>query len=358
MAKKTKLVTDHLHWTPQDLFSDIRNDLVAAFGEFVGIVTFLLIGLGGIQASATSNAASAAAAAAQINSASSAGVTGSAAINTVASLEQLVFISVSMGLSLLFSAWIFYRATGAAFNPNVSFALLLVGVISPTRFLLYMFSQFVGSIVACALLEALLPGKLVVTPSLGAGTNSAQGLFIECFATCGLILSVLFLAVEKHRATYLAPLGIGLTLFAGHMFATVYTGAAMNTARAFGPSVITGFGTDHWIYWLGPTLGSILAVVIYTLMKRFKYWKLNEGQDTDESWKSPALFVEENVEQPTGRKPSIISRISPSFGQVMAEAENEKNGPNQNETNTVSTSVTRGNQSSSNTDRFQGPDMV
>lgn len=74
-----------------------------------------------------------------------------------------------MGLSLLFSAWIFYRATGAAFNPsvllnspsfrtyeytltsipfhrNVSFALLLIGVISPTRFILYAFSQFLGSI--------------------------------------------------------------------------------------------------------------------------------------------------------------------------------------------------------------------
>ncbi|CAH7682489.1 aquaporin-like protein [Phakopsora pachyrhizi] len=343
MAKKTKLVPDHLHWTPKDLFADIRNDLVAAFGEFVKIITFLLISLGGIQASATSNAASAAAAAAQNNPTSSAGVTGSAVINTVASSEQLVFISVSMGLSLLFSAWIFYQATGAAFNllEYVSFALLLVGVISPTRFLLYMFSQFVGSIMVCAFLEALLPSKLEVTPSLGAGTNSAQGLFIKCFATCGLILSVLFLV------------------------ATVYTRAAMNSTRAFGPSVITGFGTDHWIYFnyqssnrLGPTLGSILAVAIYTLMKRFKYWKLNEGQDTDESWKLPALFVEENVEQLTGRKPSIISRVSPSFGQVMAEAKNEKNGPNQNKTNMVSTSVTRGNQSFSNTNRFQCPDMV
>lgn len=71
---------------------------------------------------------------------------------------------------------------------------------------------------ACGLLQALLPGPLAVTPALGAGTNHAQGLFIECFVTCALVLSVLFLAVEKHRATYLAPIGIGITLFAGHMF--------------------------------------------------------------------------------------------------------------------------------------------
>lgn len=326
--RKTRMNLSHFTWRPRDLVADIQNDLVASFGEFIGTVTFMMVGLGGIQAAGTSNLASLRLAASQTTA--SAGTTGSSAINTVASIEQLTYISVSMGLSLLFSAWIFYRATGAAFNPNVSFALLLIGVISPTRFILYASAQFVGSIVACGLLAALLPGPLAVTPALGAGTNPGQGLFIECFATCALILSVLFLAVEKHRATFLAPLGIGITLFAGHMFATVYTGAAMNTARAFGPAVITGFGTDHWVYWVGPTLGSFLAVVIYAIMKRFKYWKLNEGQDTDESSKSPALFFQEEPERTQHSKadetraPSM--RVLPSIGQTLdGRDQHEKN---------------------------------
>ncbi|KAH9821858.1 aquaporin-like protein [Melampsora americana] len=320
--RKTRMNLSLLTWRPRDLFADIQNDLVASFGEFIGTVTFMMIGLGGIQAAGTSNLASLRLAASQTTA--SAGTTGSSAINTVASIEQLTYISVSMGLSLLFSAWIFYRATGAAFNPNVSFALLLIGVISPTRFILYASAQFVGSIVACGLLAALLPGPLAVTPALGAGTNPGQGLFIECFATCALILSVLFLAVEKHRATFLAPLGIGITLFAGHMFATVYTGASMNTARAFGPAVITGFGTDHWV---GPTLGAFLAVAIYAIMKRFKYWKLNEGQDTDESSKSPALFFHEEPEM-TSQKPSDSRapsmRVFPSIGQTLSEVQDHR----------------------------------
>ncbi|KAH9821859.1 aquaporin-like protein [Melampsora americana] len=279
------------------------NDLVSATGEFFGTCIFLLVGLGGIQAAATSNLYSLAQAEMKTNNTASDGTTGASAINTVASLEQLTYISASMGLGLLFSAWIFYRATGAAFNPNVSFALLLIGVVSPTRFILYAIAQFVGAIVASALLAGLLPGPLAVTPALGAGTNLAQGVFIECFTTCALILSVLFLAVEKHRATFLAPVGIGITLFAGHLFATVYTGASMNTARAFGPAVITGFGSDHWV---GPTLGSFLAVAIYAIMKRFKYWKLSEGQDTDESKK---------------RGPS--ARIIPSISQTL---QHEKDG--------------------------------
>ncbi|KNZ48493.1 hypothetical protein VP01_562g5 [Puccinia sorghi] len=198
--------------------------------------------------------------------------------SSVPNLNLLMYVATSMGLSLLFSCWIFFRATGAAFNP-------------PLRFVLYTISQLLASIAACAVLQALLPGPLVVSTTLGAGTTAAQGLFIEVFITCALVLSVLFLAVEKHKATFLAPVGIGITLFAGHLFALVYTGAGMNTARSFGPAVVAGFSSEHWIYWIGPTLGSLLAVAIYAFMKLFKYWKLSEGQDTDIPSKSPELFT-------------------------------------------------------------------
>ncbi|KAH9821860.1 aquaporin-like protein [Melampsora americana] len=298
---QTRLDWPLLDWRPSQAFDDIENDIISASGEFFGTFIFLLVGLGGIQAAATSNQYTLARAATKDTA--SAGTSGAAAINTVASIEQLTYISVSMGLSLLFSAWIFYRATGAAFNPNVSLALMLIGVISPTRFVLYAFAQLTGAIVASGVLEALLPGPLAVTPALGAGTNLGQGLFIECFTTCALVLSVLFLAVEKHRATFLAPVGIGITLFAGHMFAVIYTGAAMNTARAFGPAVITGFSSDHW---LGPSLGSIVAVFVYGIMKRYRYWKLNEGQDTDIGSKSPALFFQPDPKRPVNNKPTDL----------------------------------------------------
>ncbi|MBW0515582.1 hypothetical protein O181_055297 [Austropuccinia psidii MF-1] len=65
----------------------------------------------------------------------------------------------------------------------------------------------------------------------------------------------------------------------------------MNCARAFGPAVVTGFSEYHWIYWLGPTIGSLSAAAIYAFMKRFEYWKWNEGQDTDVFSSSPQLFV-------------------------------------------------------------------
>jgi aquaporin rerated protein, other eukaryote len=79
----------------------------------------------------------------------------------------------------------------------------------------------------------------------------AQAIFIETFITAALCLAVLMLGAEKHRSTPFAPVGVGLTLFVGHLFAVFYTGAAMNTARAFGPAVVSGFNyadsSKHWI---------------------------------------------------------------------------------------------------------------
>jgi aquaporin related protein len=120
------------------LYSSISLDCKAAVLEFVGTTLFLLLGLGGIQA-ANSDAA----------------VNGN-------SIVHALYIATSMGLSLLVSAWLFYRITGGLFNPNITLALCLVGVIKPLRFVLFFIAQLVGSIAASAILLALTPGPLLV----------------------------------------------------------------------------------------------------------------------------------------------------------------------------------------------------
>jgi len=259
------------------MFENFRQDLIAALLEFTGTFLFLFLGLGGIQAGAASNTYS------RVGSEAA-----DSAFQNVPSTSQLMYIATSMGLSLLVSAWAFYRVTGALFNPNVGLALLLVGALSPVRFMLYCIAELAGAIAAVAVLHALLPGPLSFSCNISLGVSLAQAVFIEMFITAALCISVFMLAAEKHAMTPMAPVGIGLTLFVGHLFGVVYTGASMNTARAFGPAVIIGFTHDHWVYWVGPTLGSIIAAGLYTALKHFDYQLLNPGQDSHHTELSPA----------------------------------------------------------------------
>lgn len=140
-------------------------------------------------------------------------------------------------------------------------------------------AQLLGGIVAAGIASALLPGPLTVRTSLGGGTSVVQGLFIEMFLTIFLIITVFFLAIEKQRATFIAPVAFGLALFVAMLAGTYFTGAGLNPARSFGPCVVLkSFHGYHWIYWVGPGLGSTVSAVFYGGMKMLRYETSNVGQ--------------------------------------------------------------------------------
>lgn len=39
----------------------------------------------------------------------------------------------------------------------------------------------------------------------------------------------------------------------------------MNPARSFGPAVMAGAWKSHWVFWLGPAAGAVIAAVAYQL---------------------------------------------------------------------------------------------
>ena len=77
--------------------------------------------------------------------------------------------------------------------------------------------QIVGGIAAAGVVQVLFPGDLNVRTSLGGGTSVTQGLFIEMFLTFQLVFTIFMLAAEKHRGTFIAPVGIGLSLFVAEL---------------------------------------------------------------------------------------------------------------------------------------------
>ncbi|TLS27680.1 hypothetical protein PpBr36_04648 [Pyricularia pennisetigena] len=264
----------------------LRNHCTAALAELVGTFLFLFFAF---SAAGVANA-----------------VPPQLSDNIVVpNIPGLLYISFAFGISLMVNVFAFYRISGGQFNPavshqnhqipalrcvfstdgmliKVSMALCLVGAIPPLRAGFCILGQIIGGIIAAAAVDGLYPTLLNVETTLGPGVSQAQGVFIEMFLTTQLILVILLLAVEKHRLTYIAPLGIGFALFVTHLAGVYFTGASLNPARSLGPAVINrSFPSYHWIYWIGPMLGALLASGFYSLLNFCKWKQVNPGQDWD-----------------------------------------------------------------------------
>ncbi|KAL8706640.1 MAG: hypothetical protein Q9201_000337 [Fulgogasparrea decipioides] len=234
----------------------MRGHFIAMTGEFVGTVMFLYFAFGATQ------------------------IANNVIPPSEASLDRLLFISLAFGFSLAVTAWVFYRVSGGLFNPAVTLGLVLAGGLPPVRGALLFIPQMLGGMVAAGLVSCMFPGPLTVQTKLTGGTSIAQGLFIEMFLTAELVLTVLFLAAEKSKATFIAPVGIGLSLFVAELTGVYYTGGSLNPTRSFGPCVANRqFDGYHYIYWIGPFLGAALSAGYYRFAKWNHYEEANPGQD-------------------------------------------------------------------------------
>ncbi|KAJ6115369.1 hypothetical protein N7486_001147 [Penicillium sp. IBT 16267x] len=239
----------------------MRYNLLCVLGEFVGTFLFLFFSFAGTQVANTPMPAP----------------------GSNPNTSNLLYSSLAFGFSLTVNVWAFFRITGGLFNPAVTLALCLTGGMPALRGLLVFPAQLVAGIASAGVVSALFPGPLNCATRLGGGASISQGLFIEMFLTAQLVLVIIMLAVVKHKSTYLAPVGIGLTFFVAELIGDYYTGGSLNPARSLGPDVINrSFPGYHWIYWVGPLLGSLLASGFYHLLCWVRWENINPGQDYNE----------------------------------------------------------------------------
>ncbi|XP_055513079.1 aquaporin-5-like [Leucoraja erinacea] len=192
--------------------------------------------------------------------------------------QQPPVLQVALGFGLAVSAAsLFTQGVGAGhLNPAVSLALLVSLRISPLRALLSALMQSLGSIAACALLQALTP--LHVRGEMGlskpsAGVTQIQALVVEVIVTFQLVLCVFVISQKESHFEGSAQVALGVSVTLGHLVAIRFTGCSMNPARSLGPAVITSNFSQHWIFWVGPLLGGVLAAIVYSSLltpKRFR----------------------------------------------------------------------------------------
>ena len=183
---------------------------------------------------------------------------------------SLVGIALAHGLTIAVMASAFGHVSGGHLNPAVTFGAWIARKISAGDALAYGISQLAGGAAGAALLtlvfdSATRQAASLGTPALGAGVTGMQGLTFEIVATFFLVLVVCATAIDPRGAfTVVSGLPIGFVVAFDVLAGGPITGAAMNPARAFGPALVGGFWTNHWIYWVGPLAGGALAALLYS----------------------------------------------------------------------------------------------
>lgn len=106
----------------------------------------------------------------------------------------------------------------------MTLGMTMVKAITYARALVLLTMQLAGSIFASYLVSVLFPTTFNVRTTLSDGTSLVRGIFIEAILTAELVFTIFMLAKEKHKATFMAPIGIGMALFVAELVGVFYTG--------------------------------------------------------------------------------------------------------------------------------------
>ncbi len=192
----------------------------------------------------------------------------------------VVGTAVAFGLSVVAMAYTIGGISGCHINPAITLGVALSGRMTWKEACGYWGGQFVGAIVAGAVLLALTN---IVTPSaegiaegmISLGTNGvanaggAGGAFlVEIIATFIFVLVVLGTTDNKIGAGNFAGLAIGLTLILVHLVCINLTGTSVNPARSFGPAIFAGGEAlaNVWVFILAPLCGGALAALVWKFL--------------------------------------------------------------------------------------------
>ena len=136
-----------------------------------------------------------------------------------------------------------------------------------------MFVQILGGVIGAAMSKYLTEGNAILSnpgcfgPNFGIG--GGQVFFWELVATFVLVSVVFATAVDDAASGHfvsVAPLAIGLSLFACAQACGPFTGGCLNPARFLGPAIVFGCGWGSFVpYVFGELIGGALGGGLFRL---------------------------------------------------------------------------------------------
>lgn len=187
-----------------------------------------------------------------------------AGVASIASGNEGLSVALTFGLTVAVMVSAIGGISFAHFNPAVTVGFFVLGRINFLQLLLYWSAELLGATTAIFLLQLLYGTERLMAVSYGAtqlapDISSLIGVSVEAVLTFFLFFVIAACVLQKQPQ---AGLYIGFTVTLGALASSALTGASMNPARSFAPALLGNIWQDHWVYWVGPILGAVIAAFV------------------------------------------------------------------------------------------------
>lgn len=175
-------------------------------------------------------------------------------------------IGLSFGLAVMAAIYAIGHLSGAPINPAVTIAFALSRHFPRSQVPGYVIAQLAGACAASAV-HLLLFGTIADLGATVPSGSSEQALGLELVLTLFLMFVISAVATDVRTVGQAAAIAIGGYVALAATFAGPIAGASMNPARSFGPALVSGVWSGHWVYWVGPLSGAILGAFLYQYVR-------------------------------------------------------------------------------------------
>lgn len=191
---------------------------------------------------------------------------GAIIVNTTTGALTHLGVALTFGLIITVMIGATGHLSGAHFNPAVTWAFALTRHFPWRELPIYVGAQIVGAAGGALTLHALFGPVADLGATLPSG-GAGQAFGLEVLLSAILMFVIMAVATDTRAVGQLAAITIGATVALDALWGGPISGASMNPARSFGPALVAGAWRDHWVYWLGPLLGTSSGALLYQLLR-------------------------------------------------------------------------------------------
>lgn len=176
-------------------------------------------------------------------------------------------LAVSPGLVVMVTVAATGHLSIAFPNQAVTLAFALSGHCPWREVPFNIFGHLAGVAQRAVVLRLIFGNVFTLCANLPAGPE-LQSLVIEILVTAILMIVIVAVSTDLRAKGLPAGLAIGGAVALNVLWAGPIGGASMNPARSFGPVLISGAWTAHWIYWVGPIIEAALGASACEFVRR------------------------------------------------------------------------------------------